>query len=102
VNRGPSSYGRVRRGRSWAMAHRFIYASLVGPINPGETIHHKCAHTLCINPAHLEPATSRANVGEMFARRALEAQVAALEALVEHQAEHIEALESLLSGGDRS
>ena len=43
------------------------------------TVHHKCANRACCNPEHLELATNRENVAEMFARKAYEARIAELE-----------------------
>ncbi len=55
-------------------AHRFAYELIVGPIPDGLTLDHlchnadetclggtSCLHRRCVNPAHLEPATSREN-----------------------------------------
>lgn len=48
-------YGVLRRrGMRW-QAHRFAYELLVGPVPAGMHLHHRCEHTLCVNPAHLEP-----------------------------------------------
>lgn len=76
-------YGRMTLGGGRIdSTHRLSYETWVGPIPPGETIHHKCNNTLCFRPEHLELATHRVNVGEMFARRALEARIKFLEAEV--------------------
>lgn len=49
-----------RNGKqTWA--HRFAYEFLVGPIPDGLTIDHLCRFTLCVNPRHLEPVTSKVN-----------------------------------------
>ena len=68
-------------GRS-KRAHRVSYELLVGPLEPATILHHKCANRKCVNPDHLELATVRENVGEMFARKAYEARIAELEAEV--------------------
>lgn len=43
-------------------AHRFAYELLIGPISDGLTIDHLCRVRRCVNPAHLEPVTSRENI----------------------------------------
>ncbi|MDL5205070.1 HNH endonuclease signature motif containing protein [Streptomyces sp. ALI-76-A] len=43
------------------MAHRTTYESLVGPIPDGMQLDHRCRVRHCVNPAHLEPVTSREN-----------------------------------------
>lgn len=58
--------------RTSTTAHRLFYEALVGPIPTGHTVHHKCANPSCVNPEHLETATQRANMAEMYARKALE------------------------------
>lgn len=41
--------------------------------------HHKCANSICVNPDHLQPVTSRENTAEMLARKSLEARIDELE-----------------------
>lgn len=61
-----SGYGAVRanldeRGfRTWA-AHRAIYTILVGAVVAGIELDHLCRNRKCVNPAHLEPVSSREN-----------------------------------------
>lgn len=73
-SRGYGSFGFGRRGRS-VLAHRFAYETFVGPIPEDLQIDHachsrddkcpggKCAHRLCVNPAHLELVTQLVNCG---------------------------------------
>jgi hypothetical protein len=54
-------------GRSWhdgdhAMAHRYSYELLVGPIGDDLTLDHLCRNRRCVNPDHLEPVDMRENI----------------------------------------
>lgn len=57
----PDNYGRFTARRTTAMAHRWIWEELVGPIPEGYQIDHLCQHTKCVNPDHLEPVTPEEN-----------------------------------------
>ena len=64
--RSHKGYGMIngvsRRGDRQALyAHRVVYEALVGPIPDGLTIDHLCRNRACMNPAHMEPVTSREN-----------------------------------------
>jgi hypothetical protein len=76
---GPPSangYGRVAVGRRYVQAHRASYEVHVGPIPAGLELDHlchtealatsaggpSCPHRLCVNPAHLRPATQLLNI----------------------------------------
>jgi hypothetical protein len=53
--------------------HRVVYTMLAGPIPPGLVLDHVkargCIWNCCVNPAHLEPVTTRTNIlrGTSFA-----------------------------------
>lgn len=51
------------KGQKKHYAHRYVYATLVGPIPPGHDVHHKCYNRACCNPDHLmavDHATNKA------------------------------------------
>jgi hypothetical protein len=66
---------------NFQVVHHYSYWLSTGKL-PLETIHHKCANRSCYNPDHLEEATARENMGEMFARKAYEERIRLLEARV--------------------
>lgn len=57
-----AGYGQfnVCHGRT-ALAHRYSYELLVGPIPAGLTIDHLCKVRRCVNPDHMEPVTAGEN-----------------------------------------
>jgi len=55
-------YGQVQRDRTFLLAHRVAYELLRGPVPDGLTIDHVCRVRNCVNPAHLEPVSSRINI----------------------------------------
>jgi hypothetical protein len=58
----PDGYGDITHaGRRWR-AHRLSYIAFVGPIPEGLVLDHLCRNKVCVNPAHLDPTTSRINV----------------------------------------
>ena len=72
-----NGYGRVQERRASRLAHRVIFAALVGPIPDGLHVGHRChdlavevgsceggtscLHRRCVLPAHLEVQTQRVN-----------------------------------------
>jgi hypothetical protein len=61
-----NGYGYLHIGREngvhrRALAHRFAYEMIVGPIPDGLHIDHLCRNRACVNPAHMEPVTQREN-----------------------------------------
>lgn len=55
-------YGQLRIDGKNALAHRFSYELLVGPIPRGLVIDHICHVTACVNPRHLRPVTHKQNL----------------------------------------
>lgn len=55
-------YGRFTVQGRKVLTHRFAYELLVGPIPDGLVIDHLCRNPRCVNPAHLEPVTTRENL----------------------------------------
>lgn len=46
-----------------ALAHRFAYELLIGPIPDGKILDHvECDNPRCVNPGHVVPTTHRANI----------------------------------------
>ena len=57
-----NGYPRVScKRRKERVVHRVLWELLVGPIEPGLLLDHKCRVRACCNPAHLEPVTPRTN-----------------------------------------
>lgn len=51
-----NGYGQVDLGGRHWLAHRLVWALLVG--SSPEHLHHRCRVRRCVNPAHLEPLTA--------------------------------------------
>jgi HNH endonuclease len=66
-------YGRFtlneRGARRQIAAHRVAYTLLVGEVPHGLTLDHLCRHTMCVNPAHMEPVTNSENMRRSNASR---------------------------------
>lgn len=70
-SKNSNGYGQMYWNGGMVSTHRVSYEVLVGPVE-AESVHHRCRTKDCVNPQHLELATMRENVGEMFARKAYE------------------------------
>lgn len=61
AHKNTSGYGRVWAEGRQDYSHRFVYATLVGPIPDGLAIDHLCHNKGCCNPDHLEAVTTDEN-----------------------------------------
>ncbi len=68
---GAGGYANVFVGGRYLNAHRVVYEALVSPIPNGLQIDHRCGVRSCVNPAHLEPVTSRENLLRRNYRKAV-------------------------------
>ena len=55
-------YGAFTINGHQVRAHRFAFEQFSRPVPDGLTLDHLCRVRQCVNPAHLEPVTHRANV----------------------------------------
>jgi hypothetical protein len=61
-------YGRIRIDYRPVLAHRYVYESFIGPIDPGKGVFHHCDTPLCVRPDHLFSGTQSDNVADMIAK----------------------------------
>lgn len=55
-------YGCVYVNGKMLNAHKVFYEEVYGPVPDGLELDHKCKHTRCVNPEHLEAVTHIVNV----------------------------------------
>lgn len=60
--KGYKGYGALTYVGKITPAHRYSYEYYKGPIPQGLVIDHLCRNTLCVNPDHLEPVTTKTNL----------------------------------------
>lgn len=77
-SRTSNGYGQIYVSGRIKVVHRVAYQEWVGEIGE-DTVHHKCARRLCVNPEHLQRVTLRENIAEMHARKSLERTVSSLQ-----------------------
>lgn len=57
-----NGYPRFSKDGKYQLAHRLAYEFVVGPIPAGLTLDHRyTCPKICVNPAHLRPATQKQN-----------------------------------------
>lgn len=57
-----NGYGAFKFDGRTRLVHRISYMALIGVISPGLQVDHLCRVRCCVNPAHMEPVTSRVNL----------------------------------------
>ncbi|MCU1617180.1 MAG: hypothetical protein JWO98_4720 [Frankiales bacterium] len=67
-------YGQFYDGRRVVQAYKFAYEMARGPVPDGLDLDHLCRNPVCVNPAHLEPVTSRANTLRGYGPTAIHAR----------------------------
>jgi hypothetical protein len=58
---GHGNFANNRGERATVLAHKLAYEDQHGPVPAGLQLDHLCRVPACVNPAHLEPVTSREN-----------------------------------------
>lgn len=89
INSDGCEYPTVRIGDRVVRASRLVAKHLLSDgkdLTEGHVVHHRCARTMCVRPAHLQIVTEEANIAEMMQRRVYENRIAELEALLSLQA----------------
>lgn len=59
---GTAGYGQFSWNSRMMGAHKFAYEHLVAAVPAGLHLDHLCRNRWCVNPAHLQPVSSRENV----------------------------------------
>ncbi len=57
-----ATYGSCWNGSRYIRSHRAVYENIKGVVPDGLVLDHLCRVTLCCNPDHLEPVTTRTNI----------------------------------------
>jgi hypothetical protein len=56
-----NGYAKLRVNGRCRVAHKALYEEMVGAVPAKLLLDHRCRHSSCVNPAHLEPVTPREN-----------------------------------------
>lgn len=67
--RNARGYGKFYINCGGYLAHRVSYALARGSVPEDKCVMHKCDNPPCVNPDHLELATVRMNMHDMYAKR---------------------------------
>ena len=59
--RTSNGYGKGYLNRRHVYVHRIVYEALVGDLEPGAQVDHRCHVKHCCNPAHLLPVDNTGN-----------------------------------------
>lgn len=78
VNKG-TGYPTISHKKTTRYVHRHVVAAFLGRPIGRESVHHKCANRLCVNPDHLQLVSQRENMAEMFERNYYIKRIAELE-----------------------
>lgn len=60
-------------------AHRLVYRLTGNPLHPGDAVNHRCHTRACINPDHLNAASTRENTLDALQYTALNSRIDQLE-----------------------
>lgn len=61
-------YGRISVGKHRLGAHKVAYLLLVGDFDQELELMHSCDNPICVNPAHLSPATHQENIQDCVSK----------------------------------
>lgn len=64
-----NGYGGYNFKGKAGQAHRGVYECLVGSVQDGQVVDHRCGNRRCCNPLHLQAVSQSANLTLAFARR---------------------------------